>query len=456
MTEYEIRITGVHYGANGDSVAGQKDTEEMHVRTRELLSRIDRVRPIVTLSPDPNNHVHENALQARALGNRIGRVALECVDLVWDLLRASGQPMLLAKVKEVTIRNHGYAVVTVSGEALQQTQTAVASETEWGPWLSDLPLLPPSEQLQAEEEASFVLENVFFPCLNECDVQELATYVNIWLDGSQHDLSREARQKRALYIELLETAEDKEVRQLAEALKEQRRRICEREPLDEMATEWWQQRQGDADVQRLWQQWRLKNDNKLWAGLRLIDSLLRKMPGDLYGDIGQMDVVLSRLYYLNTPRKAFQTIMALLMMRCLTCRELGIDMRPMTEGEYERDGIVKNPLEIPTTIGRVVAFGETHCDRTQRQTIELLVHWLRDDYELAHCDEIEALAEDTQFRLANAIEKAASKPTTQNIYGDKNVMQNGAQLLKMGIPEGADPAEIVARIAEQQKQIEMK
>lgn len=456
MTEYEIRITGVHYGANGDSVAGQKDTEEMHVRTRELLSRIDRVRPIVTLSPDPNNHVHGNALQARALGNRIGRVALECVDLVWDLLRASGQPMLLAKVKEVAVRNHGYAVVTVSAEALQQTQTAVASETEWGPWLSDLPLLPPSEQLQAEEEASFVLENVFFPCLNECDVQELATYVNIWLEGSRHDLSREARQKRALYIELLETAEDKEVRQLAEALKEQRRRICEREPLDEMATEWWQQRQGDPDVQRLWQQWRLKNDNKLWAGLRLIDSLLRQMPGDLYGDIGQMDVVLSRLYYLNTPRKAFQTIMALLMMRCLTCRELGIDMRPMTEGEYGRDGIVKNPLEIPTTIGRVVAFGEMHCDRTQRQTIELLVHWLRDDYELAHCDEIEALAEDTQFRLANAIEKAASKPTTQNIYGDKNVMQNGAQLLKMGIPEGADPAEIAACIAEQQKQIEMK
>ena len=456
MTEYEIRITGVHYGANGDSVAGQKDTEEMHVRTRELLSRIDRVRPIVTLSPDPNNHVHENALQARALGKRIGRVALECVDLVWDLLRASGQPMLLAKVKEVTVRNHGYAVVTVSAEALQQTQTTVASETEWGPWLSDLPLLPPSEQLQAEEEASFVLENVFFPNLNECDVQELATYVNIWLDGSRHDLSREARQKRALYIELLETAEDKEVRQLAEALKEQRRRICEREPLDEMATEWWQQRQGGPDVQRLWQQWRLKNGNKLWAGLRLIDSLLRQLPGELYGDIGQMDVVLSRLYYLNTPRKAFQTIMALLMMRCLTCRELGIDMRPMTEGEYERDGIVKNPLEIPTTIGRVVAFGEMHCDRTQRQTIELLVHWLRDDYELAHCDEIEALAEDTQFRLANAIEKAASKPTTQNIYGDKNVMQNGAQLLKMGLPEGTDPAEIVTRIAEQQKQIEMK
>ena len=414
MAEYEIRISGVHYGANGDSVAGQKDTEEMHMRTRELLSWIDRVRPIVTLSPDPENRVHGRAIQARSLGKRIGRVAFECVNLVWDLLRASGKPMLLARVKEVAIQNHGYVVVTVSADELQETQAPIVQEPEWGLWVSDLPLLPPSEQLQAEEEAAFVLENVFFPCLNECDVQELKTYVNIWLEGSRHDLSREARQKRALYIELLETAEDKEVRQLAEALKEQRRRICEREPLDEMATEWWQQRQEDPDVQRLWQQWRLKNDNKLWAGLRLIDSLLRQLPGDLYGDIGQMDVVLMRLYYLNTPRKAFQSIMALLMMRCLTCCELGIDMRPMTEDEYEQDGIIKNPLDIPTTIARVVAFGATRCNDSQKQTIELLVHWLRDDYEQSHCEEIESLAADTQVRLANAIEEAANKPATQN------------------------------------------
>ena len=411
MTDYQLKITGVHYGANGDSVAGQKDTEEMHMRTRELLSWIDRERPMVVLSADPTNHIHKDAIMARAQGRRIGRVAFDDSDRAWDLLRQSGKPMLLAKVKEVAVRNHGYAVVTVSADELQETQAPMVQVPEWGLWLSDLPLLPPSEQLQAEEEAAFVLENVFFPCLNECDVQELKTYVNIWLDGSQHDLSSEARQKRSLYIELLEASEDKEVRQLSEALKEQRRRICEREPLDEMATTWWQQRQEGLDVQHLWQQWRLKNDNKLWAGLRLIDSLLKQLPGDLYGDIGHMDVVLSRLYYLNTPRKAFQSIMALLMLRCLTCRELGIDMRPLAEGEYERDGIIKNPLEIPTTIGRVVAFGETHCDKTQRQTIELLVHWLRDDYELTHCQEIEALAEDTQLKLANAMEKMANKKT---------------------------------------------
>lgn len=393
MAEYEIRISGVHYGANGDSVAGQKDTEEMHMRTRELLSWIDRVRPIVTLSPDLENRVHGRAIQARSLGKRIGRVAFECVDLVWDLLRASGKPMLLAKVKEVAIQNHGYAVVTVSADELQQTQTPMAQETEWGLWLSDLPLLPPSEQLQAEEEAAFVLENVFFPCLNECDVQELKTYVNIWLDGSQHDLSREARQKRSEYIELLLASPNKEMRQLAEPLKEQRRRLLEREPLDRLATMWWDARLESAEVKYLWQQWRLKNENKLWLGLRRIDTLLRQLPGELYGDIGKLDVILSSLYYLNTPRKAFQSIMALLMLRDLTCRELGLAMHPMTEDEYEADGRITNPMEMPTTIGRVVAFAETQCDKAQKQTIQLLAQWLRDDYEQSHPKEIEALAE---------------------------------------------------------------
>jgi hypothetical protein len=89
-------------------------------------------------------------------------------------------------------------------------------------------------------------------------------------------------------------------------------------------------------------------------------------------------------------------------------------MRPMTEDEYEQDGIIKNPLDIPTTIARVVAFGATRCNDSQKQTIELLVHWLRDDYEQSHCEEIESLAADTQVRLANAIEEAANKPATQN------------------------------------------
>jgi hypothetical protein len=114
-------------------------------------------------------------------------------------------------------------------------------------------------------------------------------------------------------------------------------------------------------------------------------------------------------------------------------------------------------MMIPTTIARVVAFGETQCDRSQRQTIQQLVYWLRDDYEQSHPLEIASLAEDTQDKLATAIERAASRPSTQNIYGDKNEFNEDAKMLKLTLPADADPAEIAMRIAEQQqKQIGKK
>lgn len=70
---------------------------------------------------------------------------------------------------------------------------------------------------------------------------------------------------------------------------------------------------------------------------------------------------------------------------------------------------------------------------------------------LAQQKERQERQEQKQDKMIEEVEKAANKPTTQNIYGDKNEFQEGAQLLKMGIPEGADPAEIAARIAEQQQ-----
>ena len=76
---------------------------------------------------------------------------------------------------------------------------------------------------------------------------------------------------------------------------------------------------------------------------------------------------------------------------------------------------------------------------------------------LAKQQELQDRQEQKQNKIIDSMEKVANKPTTQNIYGDKNEFQDGAQLLKMAIPEGIDPAEIAARIAEQQQaQLEQK
>ena len=158
--------------------------------------------------------------------------------------------------------------------------------------------------------------------IDEADITDLKIYLGLWLEGSCHDLSRESREARSQFISQLEKAQNKDVRLLSEQLKQQRTSICGRMALTERASEWWTERLESEEMKRLWTQWWLVNDGLLWGGLRDIDEKLRQLPGQLYNDIGKRDIVLSRLYYMNTPRKALDAILTLLMLRELTCRQL--------------------------------------------------------------------------------------------------------------------------------------
>ena len=393
MIDYKIKISGVHYGANGDFVAEQKDTEETHMRTHELLRWIDRVRPIVVLGPDNSNPIHTNAIKAFSQGKRIGRVSKNDINLAWDLIRQSGKTMIMARVSEVVVKNHGYVILTVNADELQSTPPQTSPESVWKEWMSGLPKLPTSELMEKEEEATLILDTLYMSHLDEANLDDLKPYIDLWIEGSRHDLSFEACTKRQEYIRCLEAAEDKNIRMLAEPLKEQSRKMCERSPLDEHATVWWKERMDSPGMQSVWNEWLLKNNNKLWLGLSLIDAKLRKLPGELYKDIAHLDVVLSRLYYLDTPRKAFLSVLGLMMLRELTCRELGIEMRPMAEDEYKHDGLITNMHDMPTTIGRVKEFERTQCSLPiQQQTIHALCNWLREDYEQSLLPKNEALS----------------------------------------------------------------
>ena len=119
--------------------------------------------------------------------------------------------------------------------------------------------------------------------------------------------------------------------------------------------------QSDA-MQRLWLQWWMTNDGQLWRGLRRIDEQLSQLPGQLYLDISKRDVVLSRLYYMNTPRRAMDAIITLLMLRELTCQQLGIGMKPMIESEYGADVVtaeheeegMESPIYLSTAKGQKI------------------------------------------------------------------------------------------------------
>jgi hypothetical protein len=73
----------------------------------------------------------------------------------------------------------------------------------------------------------------------------------------------------------------------------------------------------------------------------------------------------------------------------------------------------------------VVAFGETRCDRTQKQTIELLAHWLRDDYEQSHPQELESLAKDCKQQPMVTMQNPTINGPIYGISGNSNVNLGG-------------------------------
>ena len=364
MKEYHFRISGVHYAANPEAETKRlPDTEEMHERTREFLRKIDRERPLVSLFAEPSNLFNPDCIMAFSRGNRIGRVADECVGEVKSLLAQSEDPILFARIEDVTIRQHGHLTVVVEAEELTNILPLQSSAIEWGMWLKDdMMRLSPHKLVLAEKEAYYILKKHLMTNIDEADITDLKIYLGLWLEGSCHDLSRESREARSQFIAQLEKAQNKDVRLLSEQLKQQRTSICGRMALIERASEWWTERLESEEMQRLWMQWWLANEGLLWGGLRDIDEKLRQLPGQLYNDIGKRDVVLSRLYYMNTPRKALDAILTLLMLRELTCRQLDIEMKPMIESEYGSDKVVEecgetyteSPIYLSTAKGQKI------------------------------------------------------------------------------------------------------
>lgn len=362
--EYRFKISGVHYAANPEAETQRlPDTEEMHVRTRELLTKIDRERPLVSLFAEPTNLFNPDCIMAFSRGKRIGRVADECVGEVKSLLAQSEDPILFARVEDVTIKEHGHLTVVVEAEKLTNILPLQSSAIEWDMWLrDDMMRLSPHQQVLAEKEAYYMLKSQLMTNVDGADITDLKIYLGLWMEGSCHDLSRETREARTQFIAQLEKAQNKEVRLLNEPLKQQRTSMCGRMALIERTSEWWTERLESEEMKRLWTQWWLVNEGQLWGGLRDIDELLRQLPGQLYNDIGKRDVVLSRLYYMQTPRKALDAILTLLMLRELTCRQLGIEMKPMIESEYGCDKVVEecdepqaeSPIYLSTAKGQKI------------------------------------------------------------------------------------------------------
>jgi len=156
----------------------------------------------------------------------------------------------------------------------------------------------------------------------------------------------------------------------------------------------------------------------------------------------------TKLLYMHIPREVlWQLVSGIAFVEALkVCEQVQEDE---DEDEDEQETIAERILQLPTVELQYEAYQQvtalltgTSWDTKAAEVLEAM---------FAKVKEQQDRQEQKQDMMMKTMKEAANKPTTQNIYGDKNELLSGAQLLKMTIPQGVDPAEVTARIIEQQK-----
>lgn len=425
-----IPILGAQYFANPKDVAASLTEAEKDARTISLLQKVKTMDGMVMLIPEPSNKHNQNAVLARHRGVSVGYVSDDYLEVVHRALKQNGGRPLLTPITEVKVYKHGFMHVALPN-VVATSMEPVLYEVDWSLWMVDVPLLPTSDAEYCQTEAEMMLGMT--PFTKESHPQ-LSFNLDLWLRGSVNDLSREARESRSRYIELLEASPDAEVRQLAEEVKHQRNAICGERMMTERTGMWWQTLRSSRDLQELWQKWQLRCKRRYWQNLQMIDDMLRRLPGELYDDIGNLEKFLSRLYYLRVPRIAYYSILTLMVIRELTCEILGIPPEPLTTDDYLSDDVIQDMELMPATIGQVLRYGQKCELPVQRATVQMLANWLRDEYTNSHCKASDALTQrddaiqqqtEAINNAAKAMMKVAAKPTS---IGQLN-MGNGEQTL---------------------------
>jgi len=342
MAEIKLKIKGVHYAVHPDynPRRGDVSTEEMEQRTIERLRELDEKRPKVILVPEPDNPVDPKAVRAWCQGNPIGRVDAGQTSEAYCLF-SDHCSMAVVQIDSVEVQQRGnfFVKAELSEEALSRKRNIFDTSDIWKGWRCDIPKFAMLEAWESCRVLEFMMEDIL---LNpqETSWQELTDYMNKWIDRSLHDFSEEAMQTRNDYIRRIRELGDERLEPLAKRLDKQITAICS-DHRSVYRLDWWKKLQRSEEMERYWDKWRSgQGEDNLKNDLYQVDTCLRRMPHNLYSQIGDISELFSSLRYRGVPRTILWNIYTLLLLRQRICRELGIAMKPRPINAYgvEPDG----------------------------------------------------------------------------------------------------------------------
>ena len=260
--------------------------------------------------------------------------------------------------------------------------------------------------------------------LSEVGTDELRLYLDHWLSAVRYNQSREVQKEMMELISILSADKREEVRLMAADIDHLRTKKGTKEILEEMAGTWWSDMLSHRTVNDSFSvvKQRCQNDRRqLLLILGKVEQLMQDMPGNLYNDVGDVYEFFSHLGYLAPPMRALSGVLSLLAVRTLICNELGLSQEPFFGDRVEA---ITDTNQIPTTIGKVLAFGNEQCkEYAEILTIQRLANYLKEDYHGTRDAEIEGILDKIKPApniTIGTLNGSATGQVTQNIDNQSN------------------------------------
>ena len=316
--------------------------EEMVKQTVQHLKLLDHERPEVILVPEPENLRDPKAVRVYCEGSPIGYVAHEQTNEAQQLFDEvhSMVPARIVQVEAEDTRQF-HIEADVPESARQGEPAKGESVNAWKDWQCSVPKFPMPADWQSCRVLEYLIDNQF-PVHTLEQVKNLRTYIKLWMEKSLHDFSVEAMQQRKRYIERLRGIRGGALEAEVMRLEKQYVAICCGERMM-CRMKWWTELQHSTHMEIYWDRWRSsRQKDNLWYDLYMVDTQLRRMPGDLYAHIGDLACLFAALRYRDdVTRSVLRDIYTLLLLRERICRELGIDMKPLPADFYGVEGEVE-------------------------------------------------------------------------------------------------------------------
>ena len=334
MLQYRVKVVGLHYAANPTYVKEMGKVPEMEENTVQVLKALDESRPQIVLMPEPDNPCDPHAVMARAHGKRIGYVSKSDLETVHRLLELEKKPFLVGNIDEVEVWKRGNLQIHLDSHEKLTRLAEPWGVYDWSEWKYDLSLLPVKDTWYACQEAEYMIEEYYFPFMDENLLDECERYLDVWLENSVYDISNETFKFCNRYIKCFGEHENPRVQEWAERLKKHCTAFYgSKRTVNRM--EWWNTLQQSVEMRMLWEKWQYHTSYNCRRGLYEVDSHLRRLPNNLYSLIGDLDRLLASIYYHNVPRNTLWSIYSALLIRIRTCQSLGIEMKPLPVDSVE-------------------------------------------------------------------------------------------------------------------------